>query len=75
MTKTKIKLAIFDKISLAISLAKVWQKKFRVLTVNTLFSVIYKMEDEDLLMICRLYHISVHQELPTIEEGDEESDS
>lgn len=60
MTKTRknsVKIATFTKIDFAISLAKIWQKEFRILPFNTLFSIAMKMDDEEFLRYCRVYDI------------------
>lgn len=57
MTKTTFKMGMETKISFAIALAKVWQKEFRILTFNTLFSIVMKMDDMELLKYCRLYSL------------------
>lgn len=55
--KQSVKVATFTKIEFAISLAKIWQKEFRILPFNTLFSIAMKMDDEEFLRYCRLYDI------------------
>lgn len=62
MPKTKknapsVKIGMETKISFAISLAKIWQKEFRILTFNTLFSTIMKMDEVEFLSYCELYGI------------------
>lgn len=76
MTKTTFKMGMETKISFSISLAKFWQKEFRILTFNTLFSIIMKMDDVELLKYCRLYGLLgdqvSHQTKEKIENAIEE---
>lgn len=66
MPKTKtnaasVKIGMETKISFAISLAKIWQKEFRILTFNTLFNTAMNMNEAEFLKYCKLYGISTNQ--------------